>query len=197
MTASTDWRDADLALLGSIYDLLCISRMNAIYYEHRLSRLQAYSFWMEIVTAATASGSSLAALTFFDTTPGRWAWQALALIAAIVAVVRPIYAPGKKIEAFTRQQHGYHANFFALKKLAFAIRQDGCVTPDHRKRYDTHFDRHVQLSTDDETALDRKSLEKARLLTERALPPEQFWWPAGALPTQQAEGIAADHQQRP
>ena len=111
----TTWTDADVGLLSSVYDLQCVSRMNALYYERRLARLQTHSFWMEVVTAATASGSGLAALTLFATDPGRWAWQTLALIAAVVAVVRPIYAPGKKIETFTRQHQGYHANFFALK----------------------------------------------------------------------------------
>ena len=52
----------------------------------------------------------------------------LALMAAVIAVVRPIYARGKKIEGFTRQQQGYHANFFALKKLASAIRQEEALT---------------------------------------------------------------------
>jgi hypothetical protein len=197
MTKSCNWTDAEVALLSSVYDLQCVSRMNALYYERRLSQLQNHSFWMEVVTAATASGSGLAALTLFATIPGRWAWQALALVAAVVAVVRPIYAPGKKIENFTRQHQGYHANFFALRKLTFDIRQDGCVTPEHRKRYDTDFDRHVQLSTEDETALDRKFLEEARRLAEKELPPDGFWWPASALPTTQEEKGSDIDQQRP
>jgi hypothetical protein len=184
---SSGWKGADVALLSNVYDLQCVSRMNALYYERRLSQLQNHSFWMEVVTAATASGSGLAALTLFATIPGRWAWQALALVAAVVAVVRPIYAPGKKIEAFTRQHQGYHGNFFALKKLAFEIRQDGSVTPDHRKRYDTLFDRHVQLSTEDEVTPDRKFLEEARRLAEKELPPGGFWWPDSALPEQGSE----------
>jgi hypothetical protein len=196
MTESCNWADADVALLNSVYDLQCVSRMNAIYYERRLSRLQTHSFWMEVVTAATASGSGLAALTLFATVPGRWAWQALALVAAVIAVVRPIYAPGKKIETFTRQHQGYHANFFALKKLAFDIRQGGRVTLEHRKRYDTDFDRHVQLSTEDEAAPDMKLLEEARRGAERELPPDGFWWPASAVPPTQEEKSRDIDQQR-
>jgi hypothetical protein len=197
MTTPNNWTDADVALLGSVYDLQCVSRMNALYYERRLSRLQNYSFWMEVVTAATASGSGLAALTLFATVPGRWAWQVLALVAAVIAVVRPIYAPGKKIESFTRQHQGYHANFFALKKLAFDMRQASCVTPEHRKRYDTDFDRHVQLSTEDEATPHKRSLEEARQLAERELPPDSFWWPASALPpAKEKKGTDIDDNQR-
>ena len=78
MTApsNSSWTDADLALLQDVYELKCTSRMNALYYERRLGQLQAHSFWMEVVTAATASGSGLAALTLFETAPGRWIWQA-------------------------------------------------------------------------------------------------------------------------
>jgi hypothetical protein len=86
MTKSCNWTDAEVALLSSVYDLQCVSRMNALYYERRLSQLQNHSFWMEVVTAATASGSGLAALTLFATIPGRWAWQAMALVAAVVAL---------------------------------------------------------------------------------------------------------------
>jgi hypothetical protein len=183
-----DWSDADFALLESVYELKCTSRMNALYYEKRLSIVQRWSFIMEIIIALTASGSGVAALatgngssasaSFLSNTGiGQWVWQLFALATAIIAVIRPIYAPGKKIEAFTRQQQGYHANFFALKKLASSIRQEGGVNADHRRRYDTFFDRHVQLSTEDETSPNRNFLAEARRLAGEELPPERFWWP--------------------
>jgi hypothetical protein len=130
----SNWSDADLALLQDVYELKCISRMNALYYERRLGHVQQWSFIMEVLIALTATGSGVAAiatgsssspsLTLFGVNIGQWTWHVLALTAAIVAVVRPIYAPGRKIETFTRQQQGYHANFFALKKLGSAIRQE-------------------------------------------------------------------------
>src|SRR5262245_8244704 len=125
------WLDSDIALLNEVYSLTCVSRMNAIYYESRLGRIQNYSFWMEVITAATASGSGLAAVSFLQVGYGQWVWQVLALTAALVAVIRPIYAPGKKIEAFTRQHQGYHANYFSLKKLSSSIRQGSAVTVEH------------------------------------------------------------------
>ncbi len=179
---SADWSDADVALLADVYDLECKSRMNVLYYGQRLGRLQAISFWMELVIAATASGSGLAALAIVHTAPGQWLWQSLALTAAVVAIIRPIYAPGKKIETFTRQLHGYHANSFALMKLAASIRQQAAVTDEHRRRYDTCFDRHAQLSIEDEIAPSRKGLMRARKLIDEELPPERFWWPERVPP---------------
>jgi hypothetical protein len=190
MTEET-WTDADVALLGDTYDLECTSRMNVLYYEKRLGRLQLISFWMEVVIAATASGSGLAAVTLIKSEPGQWLWQGLALLAAAVAVIRPIYAPGKKIEAVTRQLQGYHANFFALKKLAAAIRQEASVTNDHRRRYDTFFDRHVQLSAEDELTPNQKCLAEARKRAGKELPVDNFWWP------QYGPGDVARPQQPP
>jgi len=174
---TTPWSDADLGLLQDVYELQSISMMNSIYYEKRLAVLQFYSFWMEVLTAATASGSGLASVAQIQTEPGRSVWQALALIAAFVAIVRPIYAPGKKIEAYTRQKQGYHTNFFALKKLARSIRYEAVVTADHRRRYDTAYDRHVQLSSEDESPANKRVLIQARKSAGEALPPAQFWWP--------------------
>lgn len=173
------WSDADTGLLQAIYELQCTSRMNAIYYAARLRALQKESLVMEVLTAATASGSALAAWESWSR-PGLAAvWQGLALAAAIVAIVKPLRAPGKRIEVFTRQQQGYHANFFALKKLAFAVRQAGAVTEDHRKRYDTVYDRHVQLNSEDETTPDEHLRRQAQEAVKQELPATSFWWPPG------------------
>lgn len=176
-TDATSWPDRDTALLQAIYELTCTARMNAIYYSRRLGALQRESFLMEVTTAITASGSGLAALTLWEK-PG-WAalWQILAVTAAFGAVIKPLRAPGKRIEVFTRQQQGYHANFFALRKLAFAIRQAGAVSDDHRKAYDTVYDRHVQLSTEDEATPDEELRRQAQEAVRKEFPDGSWWWP--------------------
>lgn len=156
---------------------------------------------MEATIAATASGSGIASLLVksegYVGIIGQYAWPIIALIAAISAIVRPIYAPGKKIEAFTRQHQGYLANYFALKKLAFAIRQDAKITDEHRRRYETIFDRHVQLSTDakaseDEAAPKDRYRAEAEARTRKELPPDSFWWPPrAASPTHEYDKVAA------
>ena len=171
------WPDADIALLKEVYELQCTSRMNAIYYGSRLDALQKEAFLMEVTSAITASGSGVAALTLWNQGAGQLAWQGLALLAAIVAVVKPLRAPGKRIEVFTRQQQGYHGNFFAMKKLAFSIRQAGAITDDHRKRFDTVYDRHVQLNTEDESSPHEDLRRQAQEAVRKELPGAEFWWP--------------------
>jgi hypothetical protein len=177
-TVPSPWPDADIALLKEIYELQCTSRMNAIYYGARLGALQKEAFFMEVVTAITASGSGVATLTVWDQPGWRNLWVGLAVVAAVVAVVKPLRAPGKRIEVFTRQQQGYQANYFALKKLAFLIRQGGGVTDDHRKRFDTIYDRHVQLNTEDESTPDENLRREAQEGVKKELPPTGFWWPS-------------------
>lgn len=178
------WPDADFGLLTAIYELQCTSRMNAIYYSSRLQALQKEAFLLEVTTAVTASGSGVGALALWNQGAGQALWQGLALVAALAAVVKPLRAPGKRIEVFTRQQQGYHANFFALKKLAFAIRQAGSINDDHRKRYDTFYDRHVQLNGEDETSPDEDLRRQAQEAVRKELPASTFWWPptTGASP---------------
>ena len=93
---TADWSYADMALLADVYELECKSRMNVLYYGKRLGRLQAISFGMEVVIAATASGSGLAAIALVKTQPGQWLWQTLALTAAVVSVIRPHLCPWQK-----------------------------------------------------------------------------------------------------
>lgn len=175
--APAAWPDADIGLLTAIYELQCTSRMNAIYYGGRLRTLQKEAFLLEVTTAVTASGSGVGAVALWNQGAGQVLWQGLALFAAFAAVVKPLRAPGKRIEVFTRQQQGYHANFFALKKLAFSIRQAGSISDDHRKRYDTFYDRHVQLNGEDETSPDEDLRREAQEAVRKELPGTAFWWP--------------------
>ena len=181
------WTDADYGLLTEIYELLCTSRMNAIYCERRLRELQLISLFMEILIALFATGSGAVANKTIATIFGANTWQYLIAITAIIAIIRPIYAPAKKIENLTRQQHKYGANYFALKKLAFVIRQGGIVKDENRRRFGEIFDRHAQASTDDETAPSGRHIKRARAQTASELPKESFWWPASASSTDASE----------
>jgi hypothetical protein len=167
------WTDANIDLLRHIYELQSKSLTNAYYYGRRLHVMQTIAFWMEVAIAATASGSGLASLASIAS----GVWQTLILIAAAVAIVRPIYAPGKKIEHLSRLVQGYSTNYFALGKLSFAISQAGLVNDETRRRYDLIFDRHVQLSSDDEPTWNERLLAKAEERTKTVLPESLFWWP--------------------
>jgi hypothetical protein len=182
-TAEQSWSAADVVFFEEVYQLQATSRMNSLYYSERLRELQRISLVMEFLIAATASGSGITALASATSSLPfvGYLWKGLLLIAAIVSIIRPIYAPGKKIEIMTRQQHGYNTNFFALKKLAHNIRQSGKITDEMRRRFDSVFDRHVQLAVDDESAPRGRAIGKARNQAEQDLPRARFWWPFSEL----------------
>jgi hypothetical protein len=153
--------------------------MNAIYYERRLRRLLAWSFWLSVSAATFASGSGLATLLQASAYPG-WVhlfWKVGAVVAAVSAIIGPIYAPGKKIEQCTRQQRGYQAEYNSITRLIFFVKTTDQVTDEHRKMYVGILERHAQLEADDEVGQSRSALIKAQLLAEEELPEQHRWWP--------------------
>ena len=187
---SCAWSDADESLLDEIYKLEKLSRMNSIYYELRLSRVKKISFWMEVSIATTASGSGLASLLAhgqgYVGWMGQYIWPVIAIIAATAAIIRPIYGPGRMIEAYVRQHQGYQGNYFSLRKLALEVRQEGKISEGHRRAYFSHYERHVQLSeaklAEDEAAPSDKVRNEAMRRADEELPREKFWWPGEAYP---------------
>src|SRR4030095_7708073 len=113
-----------LDLLRQIYELQSKSLTNWNYYALRLRQVQQIAFWMEVIVTAAASGAFASALAkVADERICQW----LVFMAAIASIIRPIYAPGKRIEHLSKLVQGYLTNYFALTKLAFAISQDGSV----------------------------------------------------------------------
>jgi hypothetical protein len=180
-----NWTDADTFFLHHLYDLQIKSMVNYIYYGERLKKMLFVSFWMEVIIASTASGSGLASLQLPD-----YVWRTLLAVAAVAAIIRPIYAPGKKIEIFSKQKHGYTTNYFAVKKLAFAISQCEAITAETRQRYGVIMDRHAQLSFDDEPTPRQREMQKAMKDANGNLPPQALWWPRQLLQPTSLEGAA-------
>src|SRR4051794_38095192 len=108
-TMATYWSRADTELLEHIYELQSKSLTNRNYYARRLKRVQSIAFWMEVMLAATASGSGLASLA--SGMAGKEIWQVILLAIAVIAVIKPIYSPGKKIERLSRLVQGYSTNY--------------------------------------------------------------------------------------
>ena len=165
--------------LKEVYKLRLISRTNAICYESRLRSVMIWSFWLSVVIALTASGSGLATLLDANgTTPIiHTAWKAIAITAAVAAVIRPIYAPSRRIERCTRQCRGYQANFNSLSKLVISIKTTGYVTKEHQGRLMSLIDRHNQLETSDDCGVSRRQLGSAQCLAMAELPDNTLWWP--------------------
>src|SRR4051794_38123475 len=78
------------AALCAIYTLYRESLINARYYGCKLHRAQTLNMWFEIVLAVGATGSGVAGWSLWNEGSGKIAWAALAGVASVLAVVKPL-----------------------------------------------------------------------------------------------------------
>jgi hypothetical protein len=171
------WPEVDILFLKEVYRIRLTARTNAIYYERQLRTVTIASFWLSLVIALTASGSGLGTLLDPSQPLLHSIWKAFAVTAAISAVVRPIYAPAKRIERFTRQCRGYQANFNSLNFLAVSLKVTGQVTREHRQRFKTLFERYASLESSDDCGASRRGLSIAQKRALHEFPDDGLWWP--------------------
>jgi hypothetical protein len=106
-----------------VYDLYRTARLNVKYYCGRLNKIQRLNFWMEFALAATASSSAIAGFTLWKTTIGGWVWQVLGVIAAILAIMKPLLNLSEKMRKLEEIVTGYRVLEHDLRKIEVAIRQ--------------------------------------------------------------------------
>jgi hypothetical protein len=97
--------DPDKALLERAYDLLRVARMNAAYYEQRLEVASNLHIFFEITIAIGTTGS-IAAWALWQGPLGSAVWATITCTATLLAVIKPIIAPAKRLELCTRQHQG-------------------------------------------------------------------------------------------
>ena len=169
--------DAERALLERAYDMLRLARMNAAYYEHRLRDANRIHLLFEITIAIGTTGS-IAAWAVWKSSWGEYAWVAITGLATLLAVVKPILAPAKRIEICTRQHQGWLSLYYAVDKLLLSIRQETGWTKETRKRFDTIYDRSVQLHQEDEKCPNERLVRRCFDVANKLHPPETLWMPA-------------------
>jgi hypothetical protein len=123
------------------------------------------------------TSSGVAAWALWQQRIGAILWGVITGCAALLAIVKPIVAPAKRIELYTRQHQGWHGLFFAADKLALAIREDGAFSKDSRKRFDTIYDRMVALSLEDEKCQNESLITKLQDKVDKLLPSDSLWFP--------------------
>jgi hypothetical protein len=173
------WPKGDVALLGEIYVLRLSARMNVVYYKEETVRIQTWSACLSLATALMAGGTGIG--TFFNNSVSSLlfldALKITATLAAVAAIIRPIYAPMKRIERATRQVRGYQTNFNALRSLLISIETHGSMTQEHKKKFSTILERHNQLEIGDDCCVNYKRLVKAEKIAMSEFPKVMEWWP--------------------
>lgn len=112
----------------SVYDKLRTASLNVNYYSRRLQTLERLNFGIELLLAATAPSSAIAALWFWNNEYGQIAWKYLAVVAAVAAVVKPLLNLTKRIKAYEGILSGYRTLEYDLREIRSMIEQ--------KKKYD-------------------------------------------------------------
>lgn len=84
-----------------VYDEYRTARLNAKYYLSRLGSLGKKNFWVEWTLAAAAPTSAVAGLSLWQHEIGRQIWLGIAVLAACLAVYKPI---GKLTEGMRQME---------------------------------------------------------------------------------------------
>jgi hypothetical protein len=109
----------------TVYDKLRTARLNVKYYSRRLQAFERVNFVIELVLLATAPSSAIAALWFWKLEVGKPVWQALGIIAAFAAVLKPLLGLTKRIKEFESVLSGYRVLDFDLMDIKAMVEQRG------------------------------------------------------------------------
>lgn len=112
----------------AVYDLLRTARLNTKYYSARIDELKNRQFWLDLALAVSAPSSAVAGLWFWEYPAGEAAWKVLAVVTAVVAVVKPLLQYGSKIQTMEEVLSGYKALDHDLYTLQLEIQREGSYT---------------------------------------------------------------------
>lgn len=107
----------------TVYDKLRTARLNVKYLGRRLHHVESVNFWLELTLLATAPTSAVAGLWFWQSESGRLIWQYMGVIAAIVAVAKPLLALTKRIKEYENVLSGYRTLEYDLMEIKASIEQ--------------------------------------------------------------------------
>ena len=162
----------------AVYDKLRTVRLNVKYYSRRLETIERMNFGMELVLLASAPTSAIAGLWFWDAPFGKVAWQSLGVVAAIVALLKPLLTLPKKIKEFESVLAGYRTLEYDLMEIKVLVEQ--------KQKYDAGLQSEFKKALQREKALVGKTPEtrervKVKQLCEtevlQELPKEIFFVP--------------------
>jgi hypothetical protein len=82
-------------------------------------------FWLNLLLAVSAPSSAIAGLWFWEYPAGEVAWKMLAVVTAVIAVVKPLLQYGPTIQVMEEVLSGYKALDHDLYTLQLDIQREG------------------------------------------------------------------------
>ncbi|MCX5999623.1 MAG: hypothetical protein NTU41_08560 [Chloroflexi bacterium] len=151
--------------------------MNRKYYGYRLSRVKARSLCMDIVIAVGTSSAIAAWAIWKSTSAGANAWAALAGLATLLAVLKPILNLSKEVDRYTKLYVGHGDVFYDLETIVTKLGNVGNYTDEMQAAFDRAHDRIKQLAPDDDPKVDRILLRRCFEEVKAEKPVDSLWWP--------------------
>lgn len=169
-------RDEARIFLRHLYDAYRTARMNRLYYGWRLTALKRWNLGFEI-SIALASSAVVAAWGIWRVGAGQLAWNAVAGIGALLALVKPFLQLAERIERYGRLYAGHGDVCFDLERVVERVAETHLVVPEHRAAYDACGERTRKLAPEDEPNPRPRVLRRAYEQVKREIPAAGLWMP--------------------
>lgn len=161
-----------------VYNLWRTARLNVKYYSARIETVESQHFWMDAIVAVTAPGSAIAGLAFIQTGAGQAIWSFFCVVAAIVAVIKPLLKIPKKLKAYEETLVGYKALDHDLQRISARIKTARAYTVELQELTVRAIERKAEIACKETESKENKKL-KVRLTAEvnQELPVGSFYVP--------------------
>jgi hypothetical protein len=162
-----------------VYDQFRTARLNAKYFSCRAASLERWNFWLELVLAATATGSAIAGFTFWQTRLGQPIWQSLMVAAALGALVKPLLRLTERVKTAQEAAGAYRGVEYDLRRIEVAIKQSRTYDRPLQERFANVLERMSEVATKDHGHLrvNKRLLTKCQAEVENELPSTHFFIP--------------------
>lgn len=161
-----------------VYDQLRTSRLNVKYHAGLLRKYRRINFWLELILAISAPTSAVAGLVFWKTEIGAVLWRVFAVIAALVAVAKPLLGVANKIAKLEEILVGYKSFEHDLQCLTIAINQERKYAEVNQQRFSELLEKKRELITRNKVEIrDKRLLRICQQEVRSELPPESFFIP--------------------
>ncbi|MBI1910371.1 MAG: hypothetical protein HYS21_00035 [Deltaproteobacteria bacterium] len=178
MSASIDKNNSNHPV-WNVYDEYRTARLNVRYLEEQLKNLQKKNFWIEFSLAVSTS-SSVAGQWLWENAIGGYAWKVIGLIAAFLAILKPIIKLTEKIRKKSEKLSGYRLLEHELHKIKILISEYNKYDENLRKLFLKALDFKGELiKKHPEEHIDHKLREKCEKIVNNELPSNSFFIPEG------------------
>lgn len=164
----------------TLYDAQRDARLNVKYYCIRVVTFERWNLALEFILAAAASGSAIAGLAFWSNSSGKAAWQAFSILAAVIAVAKPLLKLPDRIRAHEAMVRGYRVLEHDLAQIERDVQVRDAYDNELRTRFESAMERLRSLkATDPEKREIPRLVRRCCEEVERELPARNFFLPTG------------------